>query len=222
MRVVATIPARLGSKRVARKNLRLMNDEHPMIWYAIRAALDAQSIDAVYVNSESDEIGQIGLEMGAEFYKRSPELAGDATTSDEFIVTASVGFVPIPDMEIDVVVPPGTSWQALITFSGESRCSQDPPDVGTCWVQAVIDPGAAVICIAPLPTGCASPATVIFDSIQHSANSTDVQGWGTHSFQWTHELTPGSHTIEMQWATNGAGELFSLDAGTLSVQLYPV
>ena len=91
-------------------------------------------------------------------------------------------------------------------------------------MQAVVDPGAPVLCLAPLPlpSGCASPGGVIFDSVQHGANSTDLDGWGTHSFQWTHLLTPGTHTIEMQWSVDQADAFFSMEARTLSVKLYPV
>jgi len=98
MKIIATVPARLGSKRVKQKNLRLMNGEKPMVWYALRAALDATSIETVYVNSDGDEIGDIGTEMGANFYRRKPELANDHATSDEF------NYDFMKNVEADIVV----------------------------------------------------------------------------------------------------------------------
>ncbi len=83
MKVVAAIPARYGSKRVKNKNLRLM-DGKPLVYYAINAAKQAGSIDEIYVNTESDLIGQVAVDNGVEYYKRDPELAEDAITSDEF------------------------------------------------------------------------------------------------------------------------------------------
>ena len=83
MKYVAEIPARFGSKRVKNKNLKLLNGK-PMISYAIEAAKKSSLIDEVYVNSEHDDIGNIGIDLGVNFYKRNKNLADDETSSDEF------------------------------------------------------------------------------------------------------------------------------------------
>ena len=80
---IAEIPARLGSQRVKQKNLRLIEGE-PMIAYAIKACKNASSISEVYVNTESDLIGQVALDYGVKYYKRSQELALDHIVSDQF------------------------------------------------------------------------------------------------------------------------------------------
>jgi CMP-N-acetylneuraminic acid synthetase len=54
-KIVLHIPAREGSKRVPRKNIRLMAG-NPMISYTIRAALMSGITDHVYVNTDSEEI----------------------------------------------------------------------------------------------------------------------------------------------------------------------
>ena len=82
-KIIGEIPARYGSKRVKQKNLRDLNGK-PLIWYAIEAAKAAKRLDAVYVNSEHDAIGRIGTDNGVKYFKRSEDLAGDETTSDEF------------------------------------------------------------------------------------------------------------------------------------------
>ena len=97
MKIVAEIPARLGSKRVKQKNLRLMNGK-PLIYYAISAAKQAVSLSEVYVNSESDVLGDIATEYGVKFYKRDPELAKDNVTSDEF------NYEFLKNVETDVLV----------------------------------------------------------------------------------------------------------------------
>ena len=66
MKTVAMIPARLGSKRVPKKNVRLL-DGIPMISYIIRATKAAGCFDEIYVNSESDLIGEIAMNEGVEF-----------------------------------------------------------------------------------------------------------------------------------------------------------
>ncbi|EAI1457776.1 TPA: acylneuraminate cytidylyltransferase [Campylobacter jejuni] len=80
---IAEIPARLGSQRVKQKNLRLIEGE-PMIAYAIKACKNASSISEVYVNTESDLIGQVALDYGVKYYKRREELALNNVVSDQF------------------------------------------------------------------------------------------------------------------------------------------
>ncbi|KQH66966.1 acylneuraminate cytidylyltransferase [Campylobacter coli] len=80
---IAEIPARLGSQRVRQKNLRLIEGE-PMIAYAIKAYKNASSISDIYVNTESDLIGQVALDYGVKYYKRNQELALDYIVSDQF------------------------------------------------------------------------------------------------------------------------------------------
>jgi CMP-N-acetylneuraminic acid synthetase len=83
MKIVGEIPARLGSKRVERKNLRLLNGK-PLLAYAIEAAKQATTLSEIYVNSESDTIGDIARAHGLSFYQRRPELAEDHIVSDQF------------------------------------------------------------------------------------------------------------------------------------------
>jgi len=83
MKTVAMIPARLGSKRVPKKNVRLL-DGIPMISYIIRATKAAGCFDEIYVNSESDLIGEIAINEGVEFFKRDSSLSTDNATNDDF------------------------------------------------------------------------------------------------------------------------------------------
>ena len=83
MKTVAMIPARFGSKRIPKKNIRLLNGI-PLISYIIRAAKEADCFDEIYVNSESKIIGNIAKEEGVKFYERPKKLATDAATNDHF------------------------------------------------------------------------------------------------------------------------------------------
>ena len=53
--VQVVIPARGGSTRIPGKNLLPFNGA-PMIQWPIRAALDAESVDAVMVSTDSEKI----------------------------------------------------------------------------------------------------------------------------------------------------------------------
>jgi len=77
------IPARMGSKRVKRKNLRII-DGKPMIAYIIEAAKASGCFDEIYLNSESDVFEKIANEYGIKFYKRPDIHASDTATNDDF------------------------------------------------------------------------------------------------------------------------------------------
>lgn len=83
MKYIAEIPARIDSKRVRKKNLRLLNGK-PMIQYAIEACKGSNRIDTVYVNTDSDLIGRIAIDSDIGYYKRKKELASDDCKQDEF------------------------------------------------------------------------------------------------------------------------------------------
>ncbi len=82
-KIVAHIPARAGSKRVKSKNLRYLAGQ-PLITYSIEAALACESLSEVYVNTDSEVIAALAEKWGARIYRRSPELASDTATSDQF------------------------------------------------------------------------------------------------------------------------------------------
>lgn len=76
---IAIIPARGGSKRIPRKNIRPFAGK-PMISYAIEAARACAHIGHVIVSTDDDEIARIALDCGAEVpFRRPVELADDIT-----------------------------------------------------------------------------------------------------------------------------------------------
>jgi pseudaminic acid cytidylyltransferase len=78
---LAVIPARGGSKRIPRKNIRLFRGR-PMIAHAIEAARDAGLFDHVVVSTDDEEIADTALAHGATVpFRRPPALADDQTTT---------------------------------------------------------------------------------------------------------------------------------------------
>ena len=76
---IAIIPARGGSKRIPRKNIRLFCGK-PIIAYSIEAAKGSQHIDRVFVSTDDQEIAEIAREYGAEVpFLREASLADDKT-----------------------------------------------------------------------------------------------------------------------------------------------
>ncbi|MCM1295961.1 MAG: pseudaminic acid cytidylyltransferase [Muribaculaceae bacterium] len=80
---IAIIPARGGSKRIPKKNIKNFCGK-PIIAYSIEAAIKSNIFDEVMVSTDSGEIADIARSYGASvpFY-RSKEASNDfATTSD--------------------------------------------------------------------------------------------------------------------------------------------
>lgn len=74
---LAVIPARGGSKRIPRKNIRLFNGR-PAIAYAIEAAQQAECFDRVVVSTDDHEIAAVARDYGVEApFMRPNALADD-------------------------------------------------------------------------------------------------------------------------------------------------
>jgi len=74
---IAIIPARGGSKRIPRKNIKTFNGK-PMIAYAIDAAISSNLFDHVIVSTDDLEIADIARKFGANVpFIRPAELAND-------------------------------------------------------------------------------------------------------------------------------------------------
>tara|TARA_R100000008_G_scaffold45015_2_gene26355 strand:- start:10207 stop:11340 length:1134 start_codon:yes stop_codon:yes gene_type:complete len=85
MKTVAMIPARLGSKRVHNKNLRLIGGK-PLIAYIVESVVNSGAFDEIYINSESDIFESIANDYGVKFYKRPNRLSSDKATNDDFVL----------------------------------------------------------------------------------------------------------------------------------------
>ncbi len=76
---VAIIPARGGSKRIPKKNIKKFAGM-PMIYYAIKQALDSKIFSEVFVSTEDNEIAEIATYHGAKVpFLRTSSLSDDLT-----------------------------------------------------------------------------------------------------------------------------------------------
>lgn len=76
---LAVIPARGGSKRIPRKNVKPFAGK-PMIAWSITAALDSGCFDRVIVSTDDDEIADVARQHGAQVpFMRDAGLADDHT-----------------------------------------------------------------------------------------------------------------------------------------------
>lgn len=86
MKKIAVIPARGGSKRIPRKNIRLFCGM-PIIAYSIQAAHRSKCFDRIIVSTDDEEIADIAYQYGAEVpFLRSKELSDDFTVVTDVVI----------------------------------------------------------------------------------------------------------------------------------------
>ena len=85
---IAVIPARGGSKRIPRKNVKDFCGK-PMIAWSIDAAKESGVFDHIIVSTDDAEIAQVAKEYGAELpFMRPKELADDHTATRPVVIHA--------------------------------------------------------------------------------------------------------------------------------------
>lgn len=85
---IAIIPARGGSKRIPRKNIRTFCGR-PMIAWPIATALASGLFDHVIVSTDDEEIADVAREAGAEVpFMRPKDLSDDYSNTTDVVVHA--------------------------------------------------------------------------------------------------------------------------------------
>jgi len=85
---VAIIPARGGSKRIPRKNIKYFCGK-PIIAYSIQAAKASNLFDHIVVSTDDDEIAKVAIQHGAEApFRRPTELSDDHATTRPVVAHA--------------------------------------------------------------------------------------------------------------------------------------
>lgn len=84
MKSICIIPARGGSKRIPRKNIKSLNGK-PLLAYTIDVARESNIFDRIILSSEDEEILEIGDKYGVEVDQRPEHLAGDNVTKVQVV-----------------------------------------------------------------------------------------------------------------------------------------
>lgn len=85
---VCIIPARIDSKRIPKKNIKLFHGK-PIISYSIQTAIKSELFDEIIVSTDSEEIADISRQYGATIpFIRPKELSGDYAPVTQVIVHA--------------------------------------------------------------------------------------------------------------------------------------
>lgn len=100
MKILAVIPARVSSKGIPNKNIRIINGR-PLIYYAIKNALSSKYITDVIVTTDSESVRTIANQMGAICKNTNQNLCKDDVTLDAVVYDA---------------VPKNEEWDYIITI----------------------------------------------------------------------------------------------------------
>ena len=92
VKAVAIIPARGGSKRIARKNIKNFQGK-PLIAYSIEVAIASKLFDKIIVTTDDKEIATIAKAYGAEVPFLRPKELSDDYTGTEDVVTHTLDFL---------------------------------------------------------------------------------------------------------------------------------
>ena len=85
---ILIIPARGGSKRIPKKNIKSFSGK-PMIQWSIEAAQEANIFDQIIVSTDDETIAAISKDLGALVpFKRSQSLSNDFTNTTDVVADA--------------------------------------------------------------------------------------------------------------------------------------
>lgn len=91
MRTICVIPARGGSQRIPRKNIRLFHGK-PIIAYSIKTAIESNLFDEIIVSTDDVDIASLVESYGVMALKRPEELADHLTGTQEVMRHAMESF----------------------------------------------------------------------------------------------------------------------------------
>lgn len=99
---VAIIPARGGSKRIPKKNIKNFHGK-PLIAYSIEAAIKSKLFDRVIVSTDDAEIASIAKQYGADVPFVRPVELSDDFTGTQAVIDHAIDFLKSKGEEYDFV-----------------------------------------------------------------------------------------------------------------------
>ncbi|MEE4209386.1 MAG: pseudaminic acid cytidylyltransferase, partial [Parvularcula sp.] len=121
---VAILPARGGSKRVPRKNVRDFAGR-PMIAWPIATAQASGCFERIVVSTDDDEIARIAREVGAETPFRRPDALADDHTGTRPVVAHAVNALGLdPETAVCCIYPTAPFLDAADLGRGHDRLAE--------------------------------------------------------------------------------------------------
>lgn len=99
---ICIIPARGGSKRIPKKNIRPFIGK-PIIAYSIEAAIKAGCFDRIVVSTDDDEVKEVALAYGADVPFERPENISNDFASTMDVVQHCIGWCEAHNIKLNKV-----------------------------------------------------------------------------------------------------------------------
>ena len=125
---IAVIPARGGSKRVPRKNIRTFAGQ-PIIVWPIKAALSSGLFDQVVVSTDDAEIAEVARAAGASVPFMRPENLSDDYADTKSVIRHAISELKLKtEVQVCCIYPTSVFADAQLLKKGleklnESKCS---------------------------------------------------------------------------------------------------
>ena len=186
MKRVAIIPARGGSKRIPRKNIKPFFGQ-PMIAYSIRAAQESGLFDSVVVSTDDEEIADVARSFGADIpFMRPADLANDYAGTGAVVVHALQWFAD-----------QGISWDATCCIYATAPLL-DPERLKEGW-EKLQQPGRR---FAFSVTSFAFP---IQRALRQTADGSVDMFWPENLMKRSQDLEPAYHdAAQFYWGWSDA------------------
>ena len=125
---IAVIPARGGSKRVPRKNIRTFAGQPVIVW-PIKAALSSGLFDQVVVSTDDPEIAEVARMTGASVPFTRPENLSDDYADTKSVIRHAISELKLKtEVQVCCIYPTSVFADAQLLKNGleklnESKCS---------------------------------------------------------------------------------------------------
>ncbi|UTO19463.1 acylneuraminate cytidylyltransferase family protein [Acinetobacter sp. Z1] len=158
-RVTALIPARGGSKRLPRKNVKLLGDK-PLIAWSIKPAITSKYIDRVVVSTDDEEIKQVSEQYGAEVPFLRPEHLSNDHASSFDVIKHAIGFLKLdqpnelivllqPTSPLRLVLELNTALESFIAKNAKGVVSVSETEHSPMWSNTLPENGCMSDFIRP-------------------------------------------------------------------------
>ena len=101
-KVFAIIPARGGSKRIKKKNIKIFNKK-PMIYWPLKLLKTSKIFDKIVVSTDDKNIKNISLKFGADIVIDRPKELSDDITGTQAVIKHSIKNLEDKKFKIDYV-----------------------------------------------------------------------------------------------------------------------
>lgn len=124
--LIVVVPARGGSQRVPKKNVRALNGK-PLIAYTLEAAIEAGLRDCIVVSTDDEEVRAISARSGVRVLNRPAEYATAASSTESVLlhaleVVSREGWTPRRVMTLPPTSPfrRATTVRRFVSIAAES------------------------------------------------------------------------------------------------------